>query len=264
MVSKNPVKPPYAPLRHPAALSEGQKITLDAGMLRSIRFRELNESEAFTLMDSTGACFRASLLQINESNGRAVVYEKMRLGTESPVAITLVCAVLSRQRMLLVCQKATELGVQRIVPVWSEYAVPRSELEFEKPWAWAGQCLKAVRQCRRASVPELTDILSLHELTKLGYWLDADLRIALDDRADSTAPLDAADGKAPQAAGDRAVSELVLAVGPEGGWSDTERKILSKSGATMMTLGGRVLRAETAVWTGLTVLQHRWGDLQLR
>lgn len=254
----NPLKPPYAPIRHPAALSLGQKITLDAGMLRSINFREINESEAFTLMDSTGAFFRASLLQLNESNAKAVVYEKMLLGTESPVAVTLVCAVLSRQRMLMVCQKATELGVTRIVPVWSEYAVPRSEIEFEKPWAWPGQCLKAARQCRRASVPEILDTHTLHDATKMKWWVEAQVKLALDDRADGKALAAASDTEgAPQ------VQEIILAVGPEGGWSDTERKILSRSGASMVMLGGRILRAETAVWTGLTIVQNRWGDIRL-
>ncbi len=252
----NPLRPPYAAIRHPGTLSEGLKITLDAGMLRSIHFREINESEAFTLVDSTNTYFRASMLMLNETNARAVVYEKMPIGTESPVSITLVCAVLSRQRMLMVCQKATELGVNRIAPVWSEHAVKRSELEFEKPWAWPGQCLKAARQCRRASVPELADLMSLSDATKMRWWTESDVRLALDDRADGTAMTVTESANS--------VQELVLAVGPEGGWSDTERKILSKSGASMVTLGGRILRAETAVWAGLTAVQVRWGDLQLR
>ena len=60
---------------------------------------------------------------------------------------------------------------------------------------------------------------------------------------------------------DRAGRRIVLAVGPEGGWSDEERAMLVTRGAVPLQLGGRVLRAETAVFAGLTLLQHAFGDM---
>ena len=250
------VRAPYAPIRAPAALTVGAELKVDAGMLRSLDAREINVSEAFTVGDPTGAYFRASLKSRDEKSGRAVVYEKMPRSPESPAHITLVCPVLGRQRMLVVCQKATELGVARIVPVVSDHSVQRDGLEHEKPWAWKGQCIKAPRQCRRGSIPELTEVSSFNDALTAPFWKDASLRFALDDRS----PID--HDPLPASHEPVSPSDVVLVVGPEGGFSDPERKRLDEHGAIVLALGGRVLRAETAVFVGLSVLQHRLGDLR--
>ncbi|MBL8678237.1 MAG: 16S rRNA (uracil(1498)-N(3))-methyltransferase [Myxococcales bacterium] len=250
------VRAPYAPIRTPVALTVGAELKVDAGMLRSLDAREVNVSEAFTIVDATGTFFRASLKLRDEKSGRAVAYEKMPRSPESPAHITLVCPVLGRQRMLTVCQKATELGVARIVPVVSDHSVQRDGIEHEKPWAWKGQCIKAARQCRRGSLPELTEVISFNEALSAPFWAEASQRFALDDRS----PIDH-DPFAPTSE-PPAPSDVVLVVGPEGGFSDPERARLDEHHAIVLALGGRVLRAETAVYVGLTVLQHRMGDLR--
>lgn len=250
------VRAPYAPIRAPVPLAVGAELKVDAGMLRSLDAREINVSEAFTIADPTGTFFRASLKLRDEKSGRAVVYEKMPRSPESPAHITLVCPVLGRQRMLTVCQKATELGVARIVPVLSDHSVQRDGLDHEKPWAWKGQCLKAARQCRRGSLPELTEVISFEAALVAPFWTEASRRFALDDRSPiETDPFPASDAAVE-------ASDVVLVVGPEGGFSDPERARLDEHKAVVLALGGRVLRAETAVFVGLTVLQHRLGDLR--
>jgi 16S rRNA (uracil1498-N3)-methyltransferase len=250
------LKAPYAPMRVPVPLREGESIKLDAGLLRSLALREVNVSEAFTLADSAGVYFRASLQDRGETSGRALVYERMPRSPEPLAQVTLVCAVLARQRMIAVCQKATELGVARIVPVLSAHSVQRGGIEHEKPWAWKGQCVKAARQCRRSSVPEVTDVLELRAALEGPLWREASARFALDDRS----PVES-DPFPPAEAPPRAC-EIALAVGPEGGWSDPERDLLARAGAVVLALGGRVLRAETAVFAGLAIVQHRVGDLR--
>jgi 16S rRNA (uracil1498-N3)-methyltransferase len=74
--------------------------------------------------------------------------------------------------------------------------------------------------------------------------------VFLDDRSDVVGGLDAAAG-----------GDVALVVGPEGGFSAAERVLLVEHGARPLRLGGRVLRAETAVFAGVTVLQHRLGDM---
>ncbi len=237
-------------------MKEGETVKLDAGMLRSLEFREVNVTEAFTLADAEGTYFRASLQDRGDKSGRALVYERMPRAPESLAHITLFCAVLARQRMIAVCQKATELGVGRIVPVLSAHSVQPKDLEHEKPWAWKGQCIKAARQCRRASVPEVTDAMELRHAVESPLWRDASARFALDDRS----PVER-DPFPPSDSTPRAC-EIALAVGPEGGWSDPERELLGRAGAVVLALGGRVLRAETAVFAGLSIVQHRIGDLR--
>jgi 16S rRNA (uracil1498-N3)-methyltransferase len=245
-----------APLLHSAKLVEGQPVELDAFHVQALRRREINEKEAFTIVDCEGTFFRASLKMMNKKGCRALVYERMAGSTESPANITLLCAVLARQRMLTVVQKATELGVMRIVPVLSERSVQRDGLGHEKAHAWPKQVLRAARQCRRASLPELREAIELASILDDDCFTQADVRVYLDDRTSNRGSIeDAAPGYK------RVGRTIVFAVGPEGGWSDAERSMLETRGALPLRLGGRVLRAETAVFAGLTLLQHAYGDM---
>jgi 16S rRNA (uracil1498-N3)-methyltransferase len=241
-----------APLRHAGPLAVGQRIELGPALVRGLRFRQINPKEAFTLVDETGSFFRASLIALGDVGGEALVYEIMASSPESPVHITLLCAVLARQRMLGVVQKATELGVVRVVPVLSERSVPREQLAHEKAHAWHGQALRAARQCRRASVPEIRSATPFAAALEDASFRGAHRRIYLDDRASAGA----IQTDTPQPA-----TRLALAVGPEGGWSDVERKLLKEHGAYALRFGGRILRAETAVLVGITLLQHAYGGL---
>lgn len=246
---------PNAPLCHASTLKEGQTFSFGEAIAHGLRFREINVKEAFTVVDAGGVFFRASLKRLEGGGGEAVAYERMSGSTESPARITLVCAVLGRQRMIQVVQKATELGVVRVVPVLSDKSVQPKDLDHEKPWAWPGQALKGAKQSRRASVPEVTKTMPLAKAIAAPFWTGAGARFVLDDRApagvDPFAPLGTGDG-----------IDVVLAIGPEGGWSDAERAELGEAGARALALGVRVLRAETAVFAGLAVLQHRLGDLR--
>ncbi|RLB47848.1 MAG: hypothetical protein DRJ42_24530 [Deltaproteobacteria bacterium] len=245
-----------APLRHAATLREGEKIRLDARHVQGLGARGIKVKEAFTIVDGAGDFFRASLSEMNKRGGAALVYEKMLGSTESPARITLLCAVLARQRMMGVVQKATELGVMRIVPVLSERSIQREGLDHEKAGAWPKQALRAARQCRRASLPEVREAIELEAILEDPCFTGADLCVYLDDRTTRRNALAGA-----VAGPDRPESEVVFAVGPEGGWTDEERGLLEDRGAAPLRLGGRVLRAETAVWVGLTLLQHAYGDM---
>lgn len=249
---------PNAPLRHTATLREGEKIRLDRHHVRGLEARGIQVKEAFTIVDGAGTFFRASLKGMDAHGGKALVYERMQRSTESPANITLLCAVLGRQRMMVVIQKATELGVMRIVPVLSERSVQRDGLQHEKAHAWPNQSLRAARQCRRASLPDVLPAQDLEAATLAPYFKDAALRVYLDDRA---ATRDALADAAAVTGAERPERRIAFAVGPEGGWTDDERQLLEARGALPLRLGGRVLRAETAVFVGLALLQHAYGDM---
>ncbi len=231
-------------------LAAGQCIELDDTHARGLRFRQINPKEAFTIVDQRGEFFRASLTALGSDGGEALVYERMSRSTESPVEITLVCAVLARQRMLGVVQKATELGVVRIVPVLCERSVQRSGLAHEKAHAWPGQALRAARQCRRASVPDVQPAIPLVDALEAQSFQAAARRYTLDDRARDGSTLGPRDD----------VATVAFVVGPEGGFADDERTRLAERGATALGLGGRVLRAETAVLVGVSLIQQAFGD----
>ena len=226
-------------------------MTLDAEAVAGLHFRKVNVKEAFTLSDSAGGFFRASLTALTATTGECLVYEQMPLSPESPVEITLVCAVLQRQRMLWVAQKAAELGAARVQPVFTLKSVQADGLAHEKAHAWPGQSLKGARQCRRGSVPEVMRTVALDAFLASAMWRDAEVKVFLDDRSDGL----------PDAI--RACKSLMLVIGPEGGFANVERQRLVDAGARPVRLGGRVLRAETAVAAGLVVVQQLIGDMGL-
>jgi 16S rRNA (uracil1498-N3)-methyltransferase len=241
-----------APIRASAALALGTALYLDSEQAQALRFRQLNAKEAFTLVDAKGVFWRASLTALSASHAEAKVYERMARSPESPVELTLICAVLARQRMLTVIQKATELGASCVLPVLSEHSVKAEGLEHEKAHAWPAQALRAARQCRRASIPDVRPAMALAAALRDPVFCDADRRYFLDDRTESDKPVG---GEASKPA------RIAFVVGPEGGFSEAERQMLRAAGASSLQLGGRVLRAETAALVGLALLQHHYGDL---
>jgi 16S rRNA (uracil1498-N3)-methyltransferase len=220
----------------------------DAAFGRRLLRRDVNEKEAFTVRDASGTFYRASLKEFTATGGTAIPYERCAVSPEPAVEITLACAVLARQRMLFVAQKATELGATTVVPLITEKSVQPKDLEHEKAHAWPGQIVRAAKQCRRSSLPALAPVATL----------DAFLASPL-AQADLVLCLDNVGGQSP--ASGLTPRKILLLVGPEGGFSDAERKKLQGK-AIPWLLGGRVLRAETAVMVGLAAVQLNWGDFR--
>lgn len=243
--------PPYAALRHGAPVALQERLSLDATAVAGLHFRKVNVKEAFTLVDADGRYFRAALEALSATAATALPYEAMPHAPESPAFVTLVCAVLQRQRMLWVAQKAAELGAARVLPVFTLKSVQADGLAHEKAHAWPGQSLKGARQCRRGSVPEVLRTVTLDAYLASSQWRETEVKVFLDDRSD----------------GDREAlrpcKTLALVIGPEGGFANVERQKLIDAGAHPVRIGGRVLRAETAVVAGIVVAQHRIGDMGL-
>jgi 16S rRNA (uracil1498-N3)-methyltransferase len=219
----------------------------DRGLAKRLRMREVNATEAFTLRDAAGTYFRASVKEYDDRGGVMVAYERMNRSPESTVDILLACAVLARQRMHWVVQKATELGVRRIVPLITEHSVQAQGMHAEQPHAWAGHIQRAAKQCRRSSLPHLLAPATLEAFLASPLLAATELRLFLDDQSEAL-PTPAEPPK-----------RIVLLVGPEGGFSDGERQRLAEH-ARPWVLGGRVLRAETAALVGLTAVHAMWGD----
>jgi 16S rRNA (uracil1498-N3)-methyltransferase len=237
------------PLAVATPLALNEPFRFDRGLAKRLRMRELNPTEAFTLRDPSGVYFRASLTDYDDRGGRALPYEQMPRSPEPTIDLTLACAVLARQRMHTVVQKATELGVRRIVPLLTDHSVPPDALEHEQAHAWAGHVARAARQCRRSSLPHLLPPTPLDAFLATPLFASADLRLFLDECSD------------PSPLPEEKPKRIILLTGPEGGFSDPERHRLSVL-AHPWPLGGRILRAETAALAGLVAVHVIWGDFR--
>jgi len=181
--------------------------------------------------------------------GRIVTIEDGRvefeLGDEVPAAampnITLLLAIFKFDRMEWAIKKCTELGVSRIVPVIARRTDAHlASAATKRAERWRRIALQSSEQSRRAAPPEITDAMKFPAATAL----PGHLRIVLAESEKQTSlrdVLDSADG------------EILLAIGPEGGWAEDELQLFQKAGWTCASLGSTILRAETAAIAAVAV-----------
>ncbi|MCC6442784.1 MAG: RsmE family RNA methyltransferase [Armatimonadetes bacterium] len=236
----------HLPISISSPLDIGLSVSMDGVNLARLRFREVRGGESFTLADAAGRYFRARLISCEAGNAEATVFEAFSQPPEPEVTVTLFQAVPARERMLWIVQKAVELGAVRIVPLLTARSLnTKEELSREKIHRWLPAAVRAVRQCRRAVVPEILPPLPLPNALRLSCWQEAGAGWVLSETGEdvSIRPGDCRGSAA-------------LAVGPEGGWTEEEEDIWRMGGGRLIRLGERVLRTETAAIAGLALLAY--------
>jgi 16S rRNA (uracil1498-N3)-methyltransferase len=233
----------------PGQLAAAPRLQLTAEQSRHlVTVLRLQPGAEVEVFDGHGGRFRALLRSTSELEiGPPLAREARSLD------VVLAPALSKGEKMDLVVQKATELGVARIVPIASERSVVR--LEGQRAGAradrWRRIAQEASRQCGRADVPAIDEPRSWPEVFSL-LQSDPDRRGILLDPLEARVRLgDAA----------RGVARLLLAVGPEGGFSPEERARAIEAGLVCAALGSLVLRSETAALAALAIVLHVNGQL---
>ncbi len=208
----------------------------------------LGEGAPLKLFDGAGLEAQARLIEAGRKRVVARVESLDSGRCESPLTVHLGQAISKGDRMDYAIQKAVELGVAAITPLYVERGDVRlkGEREAKKLAHWQGVAVSACEQCGRASVPRV------HPPQTLDAWLaarDERLRLVLHPATDDSWR---------QA---EAVDSAALLIGPEGGLTDVEVAAAQHAGFQPLTLGPRILRTETAPVVALTLLQHYFGDL---
>lgn len=180
----------------------------------------------------------------------AVVDAKDERVNELPVDITLCMALIRREKMELVLQKAAELGVKRIIPFESSRCVvhERKEKKDKLMTRWNAILHEASAQCKRNQVPELAEVQPFSSLVRV----ESDVRLFAFENARYS-------GKKIKDCIQGAFS-LMIVIGPEGGFSDEEAEYLVSHGFETVTLGNRILRAETAAMYACSVAGELFGE----
>ena len=231
-------------------LAAGAEISLPAGAGEHLtRVLRLAAGARVLLFNGDGHDYSATLLDTTRNGARARIEgAQAAAAAESALALTLVQSIARGEKMDWILQKATELGVARIVPVFTA----RTEVRLDggrgdKRLAhWHGVICGACEQCGRARLPQLD------APQPLAHWLATAARegslLTLDPQS-STRVRDLP-----------ALSAAQLVVGPEGGLDPADLLLLHAAGAQGLTLGPRVLRTETAGMAALAMLQSHHGD----
>lgn len=229
-------------------------ITDEARHLREVL--RLKPGDEVYVFDGAGKEYLTSISESRRDTARLeIIREVNPARPESKLQLTLALALLKGEKFDLVVQKATELGVASIVPVVTKHADIRLRDESDatkRVTRWQRIAMEAAKQSGRAVVPTIASAVAFSAL--VGAPGSKTNRLMFSER-DGHSLVQAVANLAPEA------DHLTALIGSEGGWSDEEIATARAAGWTIVTMGGRTLRAETAGIAVTALLQHILGDL---
>jgi 16S rRNA (uracil1498-N3)-methyltransferase len=246
----------YAP--RSAFVTDEKLVALAADETRHARsVLRLQPGDEVHVFDGEGHEYRCAIANFAQASCTLKVIEKVEPARpDSQLNLTLAIALLKGEKFDLVVQKATELGVTSILPVLTSRADVRlrNAPEAEKKVArWQRIALEATKQSGRACLLKVNEPVTLESLIATPIE-DGELRLMFAERDGRTfAELAPHPQTRP--------SKVLALVGSEGGFSDEEIALTRAAAWPIITLGGRILRAETAAIVVAALLQHHWGDL---
>jgi 16S rRNA (uracil1498-N3)-methyltransferase len=236
-----PIRADSMPRFHVAVpLHAGLEFALPEGAARHVQVLRLQPDDPITLFDGGGLDWHARVLRIGRSEVLVRVGESTPVERELPLAVTLAIGMPANERMDWLVEKATELGATAIEPLLCERSVLRlaGERAQKKRAHWQAIAAAAAEQCGRARVPEVAPVSSFGE--RLAAQSPDELRLLLSLGPGTTPALPLLQAAL------QAGRPLRLLSGPEGGLGAHEEAAARAAGWQAVTLGPRVLRAETA------------------
>ncbi|MFH2012764.1 MAG: 16S rRNA (uracil(1498)-N(3))-methyltransferase [Pseudomonadota bacterium] len=214
----------------------------------------LGVGDKLFLFDDAGWEYHAKIKETGTKELKVDIFQKFLPHRESPIEIVLGQALPKQTKMDFIVQKGTELGVSEILPFSSDRSIPKltNDKSFKKVERWRKIALEATKQCGRNFPPKIAHPIDFSEILKkdlkdafkLILWEEersVGLKEVLDINQDA--------------------AKFFILVGPEGGFSSSEIEKARKAGFNVAKMGIRVLRSETASISILSIVQHRFGDL---
>jgi len=234
-----------------APLAAGDSTTLEGDAANHIaRVLRARVGDALTLFDGRGGEYTARIAELRGAKVIAQVAEHLDVERESSLEITLLQGIARGDRMDTIVQKATELGVTRIVPLTAERSVVKisRDTAHRKHAHWRAVAIAACEQCGRNRLPEIAQPQTLADAVRAAT-LATQLRLMLAPGAATTLLSAASQAKS-----------IALLIGPEGGLAPLEVEIAERAGFAACSVGPRILRTETASLAAVAALQAVAGD----
>ncbi len=220
---------------------EGQQAHYLSKVLR------LKANSSLILFNGDGHEYKSLITEIDKHSIKLEIQDAKPGNSESPLHSILGLGLSRGERMDIAIQKSTELGVSEIAPLFTEFSEVKLQGERlqKKLVHWQQVAISACEQSGRNKPPKV------HPPQTLERWcskIDSQLKLIFEPDADQGLP------------SEKAITQVALLVGPEGGFSKQELNIAAKNAFNAVRLGPRVLRTETAPIAALTSLQLLWGD----
>jgi 16S rRNA (uracil1498-N3)-methyltransferase len=253
MLKARPERQPMSTLRlfSPVQLRANATLSLGSEQARYVgRVLRLRPGDLLTVFDGSGGEYSATIGKVTREELNLDVGEHFARNTESPLRVRLVQGVSRGERMDMVVQKATELGVHRISPVLTDFSVVKlpPDRAAKRHMHWQKIAQSACEQCRRNVVPAIDAPQSLDDWFANDAGTGEPQLILTAEAPDTMQAIELPD------------RDLTILIGPEGGFSTAEFERAAIAGMHAVRLGPRVLRTETAALAALSIAQATWGD----
>ncbi len=234
-------------------LQPGATVALPAAAAHHLsRVLRLREGDPVVLFNGRGGEFAGKLDGVHGAEAQVAGLVFSPVERESPLHLVLAQGISRGERMDYTLQKAVELGIAEIVPIWTERTTVRSDpgRDEKRRAHWQGVAISACEQCGRNRVPVIHNHMNLLEFFK---FVAAGVRLLLHGEG-TTRLRDIADAEMQQQ------GRIILLAGPEGGFTPNEVNAVTGAGFRAVRLGPRTLRTETAALAALAAIQTLWGD----
>jgi 16S rRNA (uracil1498-N3)-methyltransferase len=214
----------------------------------------IKPGDEILLFDGKGSEYRARIIASTSKTIVLSILERFPSIAESPVRITIGQGLLKARQMDRIVRQVTELGVYALIPVLADRSVPghRPERWTEKEKRWETIAWESLKQCGRSQIPRLEPPISFKAAVSMAET--DDLKIIFHE--DRSKP-----GPTPPLKDARDVQRVWALIGPEGGFTQDEVEMALAGGFVSLSLGPRILKADTAVIAACTILQNAFGDV---
>jgi 16S rRNA (uracil1498-N3)-methyltransferase len=214
----------------------------------------LQPGDALTVTDEQGKRYRTTVTDVTPQEITGQIVDTQQFPQRTTPSLILALALLKGEKMDWAIQKATELGIDRIVPVHAAHSVVKLQPDrvAHQLSRWQRIALEAAQQSERWTIPSIEPPAGVPEL--VARYADCGSKNILAERSNGpslqTIPLPV-----------RPEQSVILVIGPEGGWNLEELQLAEREGYRAISLGARILRAETAAIAAVSILQSRLGEL---
>jgi 16S rRNA (uracil1498-N3)-methyltransferase len=211
----------------------------------------LQTGDKIQVLDGKGSLYIVQLADVKGKLVTGEIISSEKVNTESSLTIHLGQSLIKGNKFDVVLRKSVELGVKKITPLMTERTVVKSDGN-KKIARWQKIAEESCKQCGRSSIPKVSaSIIKLDVFCQQGS--DADLKLMFWELESENGLKDINPEKIP--------SSVSVLIGPEGGFTIEEVETARSHGFQTVSLGPRILRAETAPLVVLSLLQSKWGDI---
>ncbi len=199
------------------------------------------------LFDSDGVEYDCVIKRISKNDLLAEIVNNNKINRESPIKTTLFQAIIKGDRMDLIIQKATELGVNSIYPIVTDRSDVKNTNKIQR---WQKIADESIKQCGRAVSPKVHSEIKFKQVFELEK---SDLNLIFYEIENSLTITDIRSSSK--------IESASLIIGPEGGFTENEVALAEDNNFKSVGIGPRILRSETASIAAITLIQHYFGDI---